>query len=399
MKNRKISLFLVLMLSLVMLLAACGQSDNNKDNNNNDNQVVNNENNNNEDVNVNENENTNENTNENENQANNNGEASEDFSAAMVTDIGGVDDKSFNQSAWEGLQSWGEQHGYSKGDGFDYAQSNEKADYVPNLTRLIRDEYQMIFGIGFELKEDLETISQQYPDTHFAIVDDIIEQDNVASIMFKEHEGSFLVGVAAAMKTETDKVGFVGGIDSPLINKFEAGFIAGVKSVNPDIDVNVEYAESFGAADKGKIIASNMYNSDIDIIYHAAGGTGNGVFNEAKDLKNSDPERSIWVIGVDRDQHEEGVIGDNNITLTSMIKRVDVAVEEVTQQAMDGNDHGGDLLEFGLEDDAIGFSTENEEAMSDDIIDAINEWKEKILDGEVDVPQTRDETDEYLDSL
>lgn len=381
MKNRKITLFLALLLSLIMFLAACGQSGNNKDKNNNQGAQ-------NEEVNNND-----------ENKGNNNEEATADFSAGMVTDIGGVDDKSFNQSAWEGLQSWGDKHGFSKGNGYDYVQSNEKADYVPNLTRLIRDKYDLIFGIGFELEEDLDTISQQYPDTHFAIVDEIIEQDNVASIMFKEHEGSFLVGVAAAMKTETNKVGFVGGIDSPLINKFESGFIAGVKSVNKDIEVKVEYAESFGAADKGKIIASNMYNNDIDIIYHAAGGTGNGVFNEARDLKKNDPDRSIWVIGVDRDQHEEGIIEDHNITLTSMIKRVDVAVEDVTQQAMDGKHHGGEVLEYGLDDDAIGFSTANEEAMTDDIIDAVNEWKEKILSGEVEVPQTRDETEAYVDSL
>src|SRR5699024_7497796 len=114
----------------------------------------------------------------------------------------------------------------------------------------------------------------------------------------------------------TNKVGFVGGVDSPLISKFESGFIAGVKSVNPDIEVDVQYAESFGAADKGKVIASNMYNNDIDVIYHASGGTGNGVFNEAKDLKKNDPDRDIWVIGVDRDQHEEGQIGDHNVTLT-----------------------------------------------------------------------------------
>src|SRR5690606_21232966 len=142
-------------------------------------------------------------------------------------------------------------------------------------------------------------------DRFFAIVDDVVEADNAVSITFKEHQGSFLVGVAAALKTKTNKLGFVGGVDSPLINKFEVGFIAGAKSVNPDIEVEVQYAESFGDASKGKMIAADMYNNDIDVIYHASGGTGNGVFNEARDLKNADPDREIWVIGVDRDQHEE----------------------------------------------------------------------------------------------
>ncbi|WP_240507987.1 BMP family lipoprotein [Virgibacillus indicus] len=326
-------------------------------------------------------------------------ESSTDFSAAMVTDIGGVDDKSFNQSSWEGLKAWGEEHGLSKGNGIDYAQSNDKADYIPNLNRLIRDEYDLIFGIGFELKEDLQKVADQYPDTYFALVDDTIEADNGVSITFKEHQGSFLVGVAAALKTNTNKLGFVGGIDSPLINKFESGFIAGAKSVNPDIEIEVEYAESFGDAAKGKIIASNMYNNDIDIIYHASGGTGNGVFNEAKDLKQNDPDREIWVIGVDRDQHEEGQIGDHNVTLTSMVKRVDVAVQDVSNQTMNGEFPSGEVLEFGLEEEAISFATTNEEAMTDDIVSEVEEWQEKIASGEVEVPQTREETEAFVDGL
>lgn len=368
MKNRKFILMFVLLLTIGMVLSACGSDDKDTGSDKEDDNAK-------------------------------SEDDATDFSAAMVTDIGGVDDKSFNQSSWEGLQKWGEEHGLSKGNGIDYAQSNDKADYMPNLTRLIREDYNVIFGIGFELKEDLEKVAKQYEDTHFAIVDDVVEEPNVASITFKEHEGSFLVGVAAAKKTKTNKVGFVGGIDSPLINKFEAGFIAGVKSVNPDIDVDVQYAESFGAPDKGKIIASNMYGSGVDVIYHSSGGTGNGVFNQAKDLKQNDPDRDIWVIGVDRDQDEEGQIGDHNVTLTSMIKRVDVAVENVTNQSMEGEFPGGELLEFGLEDDAIGFATTNEEAMTDDIIDAVNEWKEKILNGDIDVPKTRDEAKAFVNAL
>ncbi|PAV30059.1 BMP family ABC transporter substrate-binding protein [Virgibacillus profundi] len=372
MKNRKFILLFALLLSLGIILAACGSGGSDEESGDTDSGS------------------DNETSDE---------EASTDFSAAMVTDIGGVDDKSFNQSSWEGLKAWGEEHGLSKGNGINYAQSDEKADYIPNLNRLIRDEYDLIFGIGFELKEDLQKVADQYPDTKFALVDDTIEADNGVSITFKEHQGSFLVGVAAAKKTNTNKLGFVGGIDSPLINKFESGFIAGAKSVNPDIEVEVDYAESFGDAAKGKIIASTMYNNDIDIIFHAAGGTGNGVFNEAKDLKQNDPEREIWVIGVDRDQHEEGQIGDHNVTLTSMIKRVDVAVQDVANQAMNGDFPGGGLLEYGLEEDAISFATTNEEAMTEDIISEVEEWQEKIASGELEVPQTREETEAFVDGL
>lgn len=369
MNNRKFLLF-ALLFGLVLLLAACGGSDDAEDNSNGE-DASNEE----------------------------SGDAEADFSVAMVTDIGGVDDKSFNQSAWEGIKSWGEPQGLSKGNGFDYAQSDAPEDYVPNITRMVREGYNLVFGIGFELKADIQTAAEQNEDVYFGIVDDVVEGDNTVSITFKEHQGSFLVGVAAAMKTETNKLGFVGGIDSPLINKFEAGFIAGAKSVNPDIEVNVQYAESFGDSARGKMIAADMYNNDVDIIYHAAGGTGTGVFNEAKDLKNADPDRQIWVIGVDRDQHEEGQIGDDNVTLTSMVKRVDVAVEDVSNQAMDGNFPAGELLEFGLEEEAISIATTNEDAMTEEIISAVEEWEAKILNGEVEPPHTRDMLDEYLESL
>src|SRR5699024_10590626 len=165
-------------------------------------------------------------------------EDTDDFTVAMVTDTGGVDDKSFNQSAWEGLQSWGEAHGVEKGtDGFDYAQSEDDSDYLPNFSRLIKNDFDLIFGVGFLLEDSVEEIAEQYPDKYFSIIDTVADGDNVASITFAEHEGSFLAGVAAANKTNTNKVGFVGGVDSDLINKFEVGFVAGVKSVEPNSEV------------------------------------------------------------------------------------------------------------------------------------------------------------------
>ncbi|MFS0749819.1 BMP family lipoprotein [Oceanobacillus sp. 1P07AA] len=372
MKNHKFLLF-VLVLTLGLFLAACGSSDEGEESGA---------------------EGTEEDT-SGEGEAT----ASGDYSIAMVTDIGGVDDKSFNQSAWEGISAWGEVNGLSKGDGFDYAQSSDKADYMPNLTRFVRDEYDLVYGIGFELKEDIQKAAEQFPDTHFALVDDVVEADNAVGITFSEHQGSFLVGVAAAMKTTTDKVGFVGGVDSPLIKKFESGFIAGVKSVNPDIEVDVQYAESFADAAKGKLIATNMYDSGVDVIYHASGATGNGVFNQAKDIKQNDADRDVWVIGVDRDQHEEGVIGDHNVTLTSMVKRVDVAVQDLANRGMNGDFPGGEILEYGIEDDAITVATTNEEAMTEDIISAVEEYQEKILNGDIEVPHTEEELTTFLDSL
>lgn len=325
-----------------------------------------------------------------------------DFSVAMVTDTGGIDDKSFNQSAWEGLEAWGEEHGLEKGAaGYDYAQSEDDSDYLPNFTRLVKNDFNIIFGIGFLLEDAVADIAEQNPDNYFAIVDTVVDAPNVASITFAEHEGSFLAGVAAAMKTKTNKVGFLGGVDSDLINKFEVGFVAGAKSVNPDIEVQIQYAEDFNAVDKGKLIASNMYNSDIDVIYHAAGNTGNGVFAEAKDIKRNDPDREIWVIGVDRDQHEEGLNEDKSasVTLTSMIKRVDISVHEVTNAAMAGEFPGGETIVFGLEDEGVSVAETNEDAFTEDIRSAVAEWEEKIKNGELDVPKSRAELKEFEEGL
>lgn len=363
MRNRKIILVFALLLSIGMVLAACGGSGDKKSDSGNKENA-------------------------------DNGDSS-NYSAAMVTDVGGVDDKSFNQSAWEGLKAWGEEHDLTKGEGFDYAQSEKDADYMPNLTRLVRNDYDLVFGIGYKLDDAIKKMAGQNEDIDFAIVDSVVDAPNVASITFADHEGSFLAGVAAALKTETDKVGFVGGIDSDLINKFEVGFIAGVKSVNPDIEVDVQYAGGFDAADDGKLIATRMYNDGADIIYHAAGGTGNGVFAQAKDIKQNEPDRDVWVIGVDRDQHEEGQIGEHNITLLSMIKRVDNAVQQVSNQGLNNEFPGGEVLEFGIADEGVGIATPNEEAVTDEMLDAVDEWKEKIVNGDANVPQTHDELKEF----
>ncbi|RWZ60906.1 BMP family ABC transporter substrate-binding protein [Halobacillus fulvus] len=374
MKNRRFLVLIALLLSVGLFLAACGSSDDGGEETGGD---------------------TGEDTGSSEEAGSEGG----DFSVAMVTDVGGVDDKSFNQSAWEGLQAFGEENGLTEGEGFDYAQSESDADYTTNLNRLVRQDYNLIYGIGYLLEPAVSEVAQQYPDTNFGIVDAVAEGDNIASITFKEHQGSFLVGVAAALKTESNQVGFVGGVDGDLINKFEAGFVAGVKSVNPDIEVDVQYAGSFDSVDDGNLIASNMYSKGIDVIYHAAGGTGNGVFAQAKDIKNSNPDENVWVIGVDRDQYEEGAINDTNVTLTSMVKRVDIAVADVAEQAMNGEFPGGEVLEYGLEDDAVSVARTNEEALTEEIITAIEDWKEQIVNGEVEVPSTRDELQTYVDSL
>ncbi len=316
------------------------------------------------------------------------------FKVGMVTDTGGVDDKSFNQSAWEGIQKFGKDNDLKEGTGYKYLQSAKQSDYQPNLQQLARANYDLILGIGFLMAEDIGKVADQFDDKNFALVDMVVDKPNVASIVFKENEGSFLVGVVAGLTTKTDKVGFVGGVNSDLIKKFESGFKAGVMAVNPDAKVEVQYAEDFNAAEKGQAIASGMYGKKVDVIYHAAGGTGQGVFTEAKNRKKNGED--VWVIGVDRDQVEEGM--PENVTLTSMVKRVDTAVEQVAKDTKDGNFPAGKVVEFGLKDGGVDIAP-SQDNIEKDVLTKVEDYKKQIIDGKITVPGTDDEYKEYEASL
>ncbi|MEH7109620.1 MULTISPECIES: BMP family lipoprotein [Bacillaceae] len=353
MKKRKIGMALSLVLAAGTLLGACGKSNDNGDD------------------------------------TSKGGDKGKKFSVGMVTDVGGVDDKSFNQSAWEGLQKFGKDNGMKKGkDGFDYLQSKSDADYATNLNTLARQNFDLVFGIGFMMQGAVEEIAKQQKDQHFAIVDSEVKQKNVASILFKEQEASFLVGVAAGMATKSNKIGFIGGMESAVIERFEAGFEAGVKAANPSATIDVQYAGAFDKAELGQNIASKMYSSGTDVIFAAAGSTGNGMFKEAKDRLAKDPSKQIWAIGVDRDQSDMGP----EIVLTSAVKRVDVAVEDTATKAMNGDFPGGKVTLYGLAQDGVAAAPINAKvANKADIDKAISDWTEKIKSGSVKVPGTRAE--------
>ncbi|MGC4375693.1 BMP family protein [Fictibacillus sp. Mic-4] len=312
------------------------------------------------------------------------GKDKKDFKVAMVTDVGGVDDKSFNQSAWEGLQRFGKENGLAKDRNYKYLQSQSASDYQPNLQRLVRENYDLVYGIGYLMQADVQKVAKQKPDAHLALVDSVVEnQKNVANILFKEQEGSFLVGLIAGSQTKTGKVGFIGGVTGPVIKRFENGFKAGVKTANPKAEVEVQYAEAFDKAEKGQQIANTFYDKGVDIIFPAAGATGNGVFTEAKNrAKNG---KKVWVIGVDRDQYEEGLPED--VTLTSMVKKVDQAVFDVSKQTMDGKFPGGQVLNFGLKENGVGISS-HKDHVTDKALKLVEEYKQKIIKGEVKVPGT-----------
>lgn len=323
-----------------------------------------------------------------------------DFKVGMVTDTGGVNDKSFNQGAWEGLQQFAKDNHLKVGTGVKYLESQEASDYVPNLNQLVHGGYNLVFGVGYKMNDAIRQIATENKNAKLAIIDSVVTQDNgdpisnVANITFKEQEGSFLAGVVAATMTKTNKIGFVGGVKSDVISRFENGFIAGAKTVKPNIQIFDQYTGSFSDASKGQQIGSAMYSKGADIVFPAAGASGNGVFTEAKNrAKNG---KKVWVIGVDRDQYKEGLPED--VTLTSMVKHVDTAVQKVSKQTMDGKFPGGKHVLLGLKQDGVGLSKHSKH-ISDKAMNAVKNHKQKLINGDIKAPGTKQELKKYLSSL
>ena len=309
--------------------------------------------------------------------------------AAIVTDTGGVDDKSFNQSAWEGLQDWGKEHNLSKDKGFTYFQSTSEADYANNLQQAA-GSYNLIFGVGFALHNAVKDAAEEHTDLNYVLIDDVIkDKKNVASVTFADNESAYLAGVAAAKTTKTKQVGFVGGMESEVISRFEAGFKAGVASVDSSIKVQVDYAGSFNDNAKGKTIAAAQYAAGADVVYQVAGGTGAGVFAEAKSLNESRPENEkVWVIGVDRDQEVEGKYTskegkESNFVLVSTWKQVGTTVKDIANKAEKGEFPGGQVIVYSLKDKGVDLAVTN---LSEEGKKAVEDAKAKILDGSVKVP-------------
>ena len=301
--------------------------------------------------------------------------------AALVTDGGSIDDKSFNQSAWEGLEAWGKENKLEKGvNGYNYAQSNSDADFTPNINKLIKAKYSTIFGIGYKLAPAIKKTAKQNPKTNFVIIDDVVSGKNVASVTFKSEQSSFLAGVAAAETTKTNKVGFLGGVKSDVITTFEKGFIQGVHAVNPKITVDVKYAGSFTKADLGQSMATAMYTNGEDVIFHAAGGTGSGAFTAAKNLAKNG--KKVWVIGVDQDQKADGAYKGGNVTLASAVKEVGNAAKDIANKAMKDKFPGGKVVTYDLKSKGVDLVNDN---MSDSAWKAVQQYKQKIIKGDLTV--------------
>ena len=321
-----------------------------------------------------------------------------DTSVGLVYDIGGRGDLSFNDSAAAGL----DRAESDLGIGFVDLSPNDDGSNRGELLQTAADDNPIVIGVGFLFEGDAAATAAENPDTNFAVVDSaMINFDldppgpygpNVAGLVFAEEQGSYLVGVAAALTSETNQLGFIGGVSGiGLIERFEAGFRAGALSVNPDIEVVAEYItaapdfDGFNQPDRAQVIATTMFEDGADVIYHAAGGAGNGMFQAAADFSDDNGSK-VWGIGVDSDQFQ--TVGVSNpelqeFILTSMLKRVDVAVFEILQAQQEGTFSEGTIV-YDLSVDGVGYATSG--GFIDDIVPDIEAAREAIVAGDVVVP-------------
>jgi len=297
----------------------------------------------------------------------------------MVFDVGGKGDKSFNDSAFAGLTAASENMGVEVKE---LEPAEDGANREALLRQLAEEDYGLIIGVGFAFAEVMPGVATDFPEIEFAIVDSVIEDaPNVTSIVFAEEEGSYLVGAAAAQASKSGTVGFVGGVDTELIKKFEAGYTAGAEAVNPDISVEVKYISTgddfSGFADPaaGETTAAGLYEAGADVVYHASGGSGSGVFKAAAAADRLS-------IGVDANQYLSVDEDQQACMLTSMIKRVDVSVYETIKNYIGGT-KGGEISSFSLENDGIGYATQGGQLVDEK---EIEEFKQQIIDGDIEVP-------------
>ena len=301
------------------------------------------------------------------------------FKIGMVTDVGGVNDGSFNQSAWEGLQRAAENFGCE----VKYIESKGDADFVPNIESFLDEDYDLIICTGYVMADAVRDAAELNPDQKFAIVDDAsnADLDNVTCMMFEQEQASYLVGLAAGYTTESNVVGFVVGQANETMNSFGYGYCAGVLDANPDATILQYNANSFGDASAGKTAVNTMVTKGADVVFHAAGGTGLGVLDGCK-------ENGIWAIGVDSDQSP---LAPETI-LTSALKRVDNACYDATKKAILGTLEGGvatyDLAAGGVD---IAPTTDN---LSKDVLEKIEDAKKDIIAGDLVVPKNQEEFEE-----
>jgi basic membrane protein A len=319
------------------------------------------------------------------------GRAADDKSkihVGIVFDIGGKDDRSFNAAAWEGVKRAQKEFPIVLRD----VEPGDPTSIEPAMRAFAERGYDLIIGVGFSQTPIMEEVAKDYPKINFAIIDGVSKLPNVASLIFKEHQGSYLVGMIAAKTSKTGTLGFIGGMDIPLIHKFETGYEEGARAVNPNIRIIPNYV---GVSDtawndpvKGKELARTQIEKGADVIFTAAGNSGLGAFDAAEQAgKGPDGRARRFVIGVDANQNwvKPGFV------LTSMVKRVDNAVYQIVKDKVDGKFEGG-LHVYGLENDGVGYALDqyNKDLLAPDVIQEVEASKQKIIGGQIQVTNAMD---------
>jgi len=297
----------------------------------------------------------------------------------MITDTGGVNDESFNQSAWTGLQNAQKEVGKEKLE-VKYLESKQDSDYISNIETFVDAEIDLIIGVGYKLQPAIEEASKNYPEQKFALIDSVVDADNVVSLLYDDHVSSYLTGLIAGKMTETNKIGFIGGMKGEVLERFRWGFRAGIEAVNPDAQYVDQYVDSFTDVAKGKSTANQMHSDGVDIILTAAGAVGTGAIEAAK-------ENNKKAIGVDQDQN---YLAPDHV-ITSAIKNIDVSVANVAKELVNGNFEGGEVFENNLVNGGIGIAPTTDKNVQPDVLKFVNEQIEKIKAGEIEVPGTEEE--------
>ncbi len=342
----------------------------------------------------------------------------------LVTDVGGRGDQSFNDSALRGLEMWAAGKKYEASGYVDLSEADRAAtipacfkelgievkplgvepvvlvsraqeDYTPNIQTLVDEGCELVIGVGFMLENAIEQAAKENPKVKFMLIDSPILDDkrqvvlypNVETYTFMEQEGSFLVGAIAGLVTKSGKVGFVGGMEMDLIKKFEAGYRAGVRTTNPKAEVLIVYTGCFDSSTEGLRAGTFQVQKGADVIYHAAGVCGLGVIDAAKDWQSQLAGGKVWAIGVDSDQAHVAP----GTVLTSMVKHVDLVVYRSIEHLVSGKFEGGNMV-LGLKDGGLEYAPlpadlPNREA----IIATVDALREKVLEGKIKVPSTREE--------
>jgi basic membrane protein A len=312
----------------------------------------------------------------------------------LLTDATGIDDKSFNAAAWRGIldfygDTW--QNARQRGRSYDVVTAQTQDMYIPNLRQATDEGYNLIVTTGFTFADALTEVAGGNPNQKYLIVDvDWVNLPNVMQAVYAEHEGSYLVGVAAALKAKADGVanprfGFIGGIPGATITKFEVGYVQGVLSVFPNAQIVDYYVNDWGNPALAKTQAKNWYDSGVYAIYSAAGGSGNGTIAQAKEYRLEG--RNVWAIGVDSDQHEEGLYNaTDSAVLTSMLKRVETSLI-YGLNAVKNNTFQGEVITFDAKADGVGYSATNP-ALGRDIVTQLEQIKARIISGEIKIAAT-----------